>query len=68
MYLKFIAIFLLLSNLNITLADQECKIKLYTEADYRGNYVREIFDSKHIKDEEVRSLIIIGDCTWDLYR
>jgi hypothetical protein len=68
MSLKITSILLLLSCLNITLADQDCKVKLYTERDYRGNYVREIFDSKQIKDEVVKSLRITGDCTWDMYR
>jgi hypothetical protein len=68
MSLKVTSILLLLSCLNITLADQDCKVKLYTERDYRGNYVREIFDSKQIKDEVVKSLRITGDCTWDMYR
>ena len=68
MSLKITAILLLLSCLNITLANQDCKIRLYTEGDFRGDYVREIFDSKHIIDEEVKSLMIYGDCTWNMYR
>ena len=68
MYLKVTSILIFMLCLNITLADQDCKVILYTERDYRGNYVREIFDSKKIKDEVVKSLMITGDCTWDMYR
>ena len=67
MFLKITSILLLLSCLNITLADQDCKVKLYAEQDYLGN-VEEIHDSKGINHEEVKSLIIFGDCKWDMYR
>ena len=68
MFLKITSILLLLSCLNITLADQDCKVKLYAEQDYLGNVVEEIHDSKGINHEEVKSLIIFGDCKWDMYR
>ena len=66
MFLKITSIVLLLSCLNITLADQDCKVKLYAEQDYLGN-VEEIHDSKAI-NHEVKSLIIFGDCKWVMYR
>ena len=68
MSLKITSILLLLSCLNMTLADQGCKVKLYAERDYRGNDVSEIYESKKIKHGEVKSLLIFGDCKWDMYR
>ena len=35
---------------------------------FGGNHVREIYDSKMIRVEVVKSLMITGDCTWDMYR
>ena len=67
MSLKLASILLLLSCLNITLADQDCYVKLYPEEDFNGNYVRAIFDSTLIKDWEFKSLKIIGNCIWDLH-
>ena len=73
MSLKITSILILLSCLNIILADHNCKVKIYAERDYRGNDVREIYESKKIKHglvghKEVKSLIILGDCQWDMYR
>ena len=68
MSLKITSILLLLSCLNIILADQDCKLKLYAEQDYQGNHVEEIYDSIHIKHAEVKSLLIFGHCKWDMYR
>ena len=67
MSLKIISILLLLTCLNITLADQDCYVKLYPEENFHGSYVRAIFDSTLIKDWEFKSLKIIGNCIWDLY-
>ena len=68
MYLKITSILLLLSCLNITLADQDCKVKLYAEQEYQGNHVETIYDSISIKHDVVKSLLIFGDCKWDMYR
>ena len=67
MSLKLISILILLTCINVTLADQDCYVKLYPEEDFNGNYVRAIFDSTLIKDWEFKSLKIIGNCIWDLY-
>ena len=68
MSLKITSILILLLCLNIILADHNCKVKIYAERDYRGNDVREIYESKKIKHGEVKSLLIFGDCKWDMYR
>ena len=68
MSLKITSILILLSCLNVTLADQDCKVKLYAEQEYQGNHVEEIYDSIRIKRQEVKSLLIFGDCKWDMYR
>ena len=68
MSLKITSILLLLSCLNIILADQDCKVKLYAEQDYQGNHFEEIHDSIRIKHDEVKSLLVFGDCKWDMYR
>ena len=68
MSLKITPILILLACLNITLANRNCKVKLYTEEDFGGNHVREIYDFKMIRGEVVKSLMITGDCTWDMYR
>ena len=49
---KITSILILLSCLNITLADNDCtgKIKLYTEQEYSGNFDIEIINDKHIND------------------
>ena len=67
---KITSILILLSCLNITLADNDCtgKIKLYTEQEYSGNFDIEIINDKRIKDIEVKSLIVFGNCKWDMYR
>ena len=68
MFLKITSIVLLLSCLNITLADQDCKVKLYAEQDYQGNHVETIYGDISIKHEVVKSLLIFGYCKWDMYR
>ena len=68
MSLRIISILLLLTCPNITLGDQDCYIKLYPEENFHGSYVRAIFDSTLIKDWEFKSLKIIGNCIWDLYK
>ena len=68
MSLKITSILLLLWCLNITLADRDCKVKLYSERDYSGNFDEEIYDSGRITNVEVKSLIVFGDCKWDMYR
>ena len=67
MSLKITSILILLSCLNITLADQDCKVKLYAKQEYQGNHFEEISDSIHVY-EEVKSLLVFGDCKWDMYR
>ena len=68
MSLKITSILLLLLCLNITLADQNCKVKLYAEQDYQGNHVETIYGDTSIKHEVVKSLLIFGDCKWNMYR
>ena len=51
MSLKLISILLLLTCINITLADQDCYVKLYPEEDFNGSYVRAIFDSTLFKGQ-----------------
>ena len=68
MSLKITIILIFLSCLNTTFADQDCRVKLYAEQEYHGNHFEEISDSTHIKHEEVKSLLVFGDCKWDMYR
>ena len=60
MSLKIISILLLLTCLNITLADQDCYVKLYPEENFNGSYVRAIFDSTSIKGYSLSEALILA--------
>ena len=58
MSMKIITIFLLLSYVNITLGN-DCKVKLYSEENYRG-HSEEIVDSKQIKGYSFSEELILA--------